>query len=84
MTGPIHRSTSQKVLFFLPGGRGGAPGPASTQWPWLGTEAPARLSPYLAQGQGLWVVSVEGFLEGAQPGLSDADLALQSGLLLEG
>lgn len=50
--------------------------------PWVGPEASAGLPPYLAQGQGLWTVPVEGFFEGAQPGLSDADLVLQGGLLL--
>ena len=38
---------------------------------------------YLAQGQGLWTLLVEGFFEGVQPGLSDADLVLQGGLLLK-
>ena len=51
--------------------------------PWVGTEASAGLPPYLAQGQGLWTVLVEGFFEGVQPGLSDADLVLQGGLPLK-
>ena len=50
---------------------------------WVGTEASAGLPPYLAQGQGLWTVLVEGFFEGVQPGLSDADLVLQGGLPLK-
>lgn len=49
----------------------------------MGTEASAGFSPYLAQGQGLWTVLVEGFFEGVQPGLSDADLVLQGGLPLK-
>lgn len=49
-----------------------------------GPEAPARLCPYLAQGEGLWAVPVEGFFEGAQPSLSNANLVPQSGLLIKG
>lgn len=35
---------------------------------------------YLAQGKGLWAVPVEGFFEGPQPGLSNADLIPQDEL----
>lgn len=35
---------------------------------------------YLAQGKGLWDVPVEGFFEGPQPGLSNADLVPQDDL----
>ena len=46
----------------------------------MGTEDPAGLSSYLAQGEGLWAVPVEGFFERAQPGLNNADLVPQGGL----
>lgn len=46
----------------------------------MGTEDPAGLSPYLAQGEGLRAVPVEGFFERTQPGLSNANLVPQGGL----
>lgn len=49
-----------------------------------GPEAPARITPYLAQGEGLWAVPVEGLFERAQPSLSNANLVPQSGLLING
>lgn len=41
-------------------------------------------SPYLAQGEGLGAVPVEGVFERAQPGLSNANLVPQGGLLVRG
>lgn len=49
-----------------------------------GPRSPAGLSPYLAQGQGLWIVPVEGIFERAQPGLSNANLVPQGSLLVKG
>lgn len=49
----------------------------------MGTE-PLLSSPYLAQGEGLGAVPVEGVFERAQPGLSNANLVPQGGLLVRG
>lgn len=77
-------STSQKLLFSPPGRREShfqtwlpAGGPV------MGTE-PLLSSPYLAQGEGLGAVPVEGVFERAQPGLSNANLVPQGGLLVRG
>lgn len=48
----------------------------------MGTEPPLGC-PYLAQGEGLWAVLVEGFSERAQPGLSNANLVQQGGLWVQ-
>lgn len=47
-------------------------------------QKPQLSSPYLAQGEGLWSVPVEGVFERAQPGLSNANLVPQGGLLVRG
>lgn len=60
------------------------PGLASSWWPCSWAQKPQLSSPYLAQGEGLWSVPVEGVFERAQPGLSNANLVPQGGLLVRG